>query len=284
MAGYARSRSPRDVVRRALEVTGPLGRSAHEHLGPAARRALRTWQWAHPRYRLRHVPPETCPDLAAEHATPLMRELAGLDMALQRGKVTNLRIAAARLDGLALGPGQRLSFWRQVGSPSARRGFVDGLVLDHGRLRAGTGGGMCQFTNLLFWVTLHTPLVVTERWRHSYDVFPDNGRTQPFGSGATCAWPALDLQVDNPTPLTFRLSVQVTDTHLHGRWYADRPVAAQFEVYEADHIMTNDAPGVFTRRNVLRRRVLEDGIEVHDELVAVNAGRLMYAPFLAAGS
>ena len=37
-------------------------------------------------------------------------------------------------------------------------------------------------------MTLHTPLQVTERYRHSYDVFPDADRKLPFGSGATCAY------------------------------------------------------------------------------------------------
>lgn len=48
-------------------------------------------------------------------------------------------------------------------------------------------------------MTIHTPLTVVERWRHTYDVFPDNNRTQPFASGATCAYPALDLQIENRT-------------------------------------------------------------------------------------
>ena len=46
-----------------------------------------------------------------------------------------------------------------------------------------TGGGLCQLSNLIYWMTLHTPLTITERYRHSYDVFPDSNRTQPFGSG-----------------------------------------------------------------------------------------------------
>ena len=29
-------------------------------------------------------------------------------------------------------------------------------------------------------MTLHTPLTVTERHRHGYDVFPDSDRTQPL--------------------------------------------------------------------------------------------------------
>src|SRR5690606_11218439 len=112
--------------------------------------------------------------------------LAGLDPHLQRNKVVNLRLAAASLDGVLLRPGERLSFWRLVGPPTRRRGFVEGLVLNQGALSVGVGGGLCQMTNLLYWMTLHTPLTVVERWRHSYDVFPDEGRTQPFGSGATC--------------------------------------------------------------------------------------------------
>ncbi len=71
-------------------------------------------------------------------------------------------------------------------------------------------------TNLLYWMTVHSPLTVVERWRHTYDVFPDNGRTQPFGSGATCSWPVLDLQIENRTAATFRLSLTVEQTHLVG--------------------------------------------------------------------
>jgi len=143
---------------------------------------------------------------------------------------------------------------------------------------------MCQATNLLYRMTLHTPLTVTERWRHSYDVFPDAGRTQPFGSGATCAWPVLDLQVRNGTTATFRLDLRVTATHLEGRWTADAPVPWTYELYEAHHVITHDAPGVFLRHNVVRRRVRDaDGVEVGDELVAANQALLMYQPFLEAG-
>lgn len=44
-----------------------------------------------------------------------------------------------------------------------------------------------------------TPLTVVERYRHSHDVFPDANRTQPSGSGATCAYPHRDLMIRNDT-------------------------------------------------------------------------------------
>lgn len=54
-------------------------------------------------------------------------------------------------------------------------------------------------------------------------MFPDSNRTQPFGSGATCFYNYMDLMVRNDTPDTWRLVLQVTDTHLEGECRADGP-------------------------------------------------------------
>lgn len=56
----------------------------------------------------------------------------------------------------------------------------------------------------------------TDRYRHSYDVFPDSGRTQPFGSGATCVYPYRDLMIRNDTQTAFRLQVTVGGEFLEG--------------------------------------------------------------------
>ena len=85
-------------------------------------------------------------------------------MQYQYNKITNLRLAAARLDGVVLRPGETFSYWRLIGRPSRRKGYLDGIVLFCGTFRPGVGGGLCQLT-------------VVERYRHSYDVFPDCGRT-----------------------------------------------------------------------------------------------------------
>lgn len=218
--------------------------------------------------------------VAASHSTPLYRPLSGLDERLQRNKIVNLGIAAGRLDGIVLEPGMRLSFWREVGKPCRRRGFVDGMVLDHGRIAAGVGGGLCQMTNLLFWMTLHTPLSIIERWRHSYDVFPDAHRTQPFGSGATCAWPVLDLQIQNETAVPYRLSVELTGTDLVGAWTAPESIKQQYRVEERGHVVTHEGPGVYVRNNELWRIETDGRGVTRERLVAVNNARMMYEPFL----
>jgi len=254
-------------------------------LGAPVRRLRREAQWRDPRIDFRvERAPEPLAFAVTGHATPLVRPLLGLDPELQRNKVANLRIAAARLDRLVVGPGQRLSFWKEVGRPSYARGFVDGLVLDHGRLSRGVGGGLCQLTNLLYWMTLHTPLDVAERWRHSYDVFPDVDRRQPFGSGATCAWPALDLQIENRTSAWYRLSLAVTGSHLEGAWTSSEACSATFEVYEQAHLITHEGPGVYVRHNRLcRRELAPDGRVARDLPVTENHALLMYEPFLPAG-
>lgn len=252
-------------------------------LGPAARRIRREIQWRERGvdFRVDRREPDAFPHVVARHATPLFRSLQGLDQQLQRNKVVNLRIAAHRLDGVVLEPGVRLSFWREVGKPSRRRGFLDGMVLNHGRIAVGVGGGLCQMTNLLYWMTLHTPLSVVERWRHTYDVFPDAQRTQPFGSGATCAWPLLDLQIENGTRVPYRLSVAATDTHLVGSWTAAEPLKVQYRIEERGHRMTHEGPGLYVRHNELWR--LEYGecdALLFEEIVAANSALMMYAPFL----
>jgi vancomycin resistance protein VanW len=267
-----------EALLRARSLMRPL-------LGAPVRRLRREAQWRDPRldFRVRRAD-DPLAFVVSEHATPLVRPLLGLDPELQANKVVNLRIAAACLDGLVLRPGQRLSFWREVGRPSYERGFLDGLVLDHGTMSSGVGGGLCQLTNLLYWMTLHTPLAVVERWRHSYDVFPDAGRTQPFGSGATCAWPALDLQIENPTAADYRLTLAVTGMHLTGAWTSRQPCPLTFEVYEQAHVITHEGPGVYARHNRLwRRELAADGRVVRNLPVTENHARLMYEPFLPSG-
>ena len=152
---------------------------------------------------------EALPYQYATHKTILMRKLKDVDMWLQENKVTNLKLAVQEVDGIILRPGEIFSYWRLIGNPSRRKGYVEGMILQNGTFAAGVGGGLCQLSNLIFWMTLHTPLDVVERHRHGYDVFPDSNRTQPFGSGATCYYPYGDLMIQNNTKDTYQLKVHV---------------------------------------------------------------------------
>jgi len=218
------------------------------------------------------------------YKTPMLRELLNVDMWLQYNKIINLKIAAKSLNGIIINPGETLSFWRVVGKPSKNKGYVQGIVLHNGSFMPEVGGGLCQLTNLMYWMTLHTPLTVTERWRHSYDVFPDSKRTQPFGSGATVAYNYVDLQVTNNTNEIYQLNVWVGDMYLHGQWRCNQPAKFYYQVYETNHIFTHEHWGGYMRHNVLRRKVFDENHNmIRDEYITENHAVMMYAPFLSEG-
>lgn len=191
------------------------------------------------------------------HRSLLRRRLGQSDPALQESKIDNLRLAVPAIDGLLLRPGETFSFWRRVGAPAARRGYRDGLVLAGGEVRIGTGGGLCQLSNLLYWIALHAPLEVVEHHHHSFDPFPDDRRVLPFGSGAGVFYNYVDLRVRNPTRLTFQLTVAVAEDHLCGELRGERRWPYAFHVEEREHRFVRGPDGRVYRENELWRRTVD---------------------------
>lgn len=234
---------------------------------------LRSCEWASQR-------PDVVTDtVVAEAASPLQRRLASVDQALQRNKRHNLELAIATLDGQVLQPGEVLSFWRCVGNPTAGRGYLPGMVLAHGRVHSDVGGGLCQLSNMLHWLALHTALTVVERHHHGHDLFPDDGRLVPFGTGATVFYNYLDLRLQNPGPETYRIRLRVTDLELRGEIRADRLPTFMYEVVEQDHRFRRTPDGI-VRENLLYRVVRDraTGAPAGRHMLAHNVFPVLYEP------
>lgn len=224
---------------------------------------------------------ESLPFVVYRHETPLLRQLSQVDMWIQRNKIINLRLASRCLDGVIIEPQQIFSYWRLIGKPTRRKGYVEGMILSHGQVKTGIGGGLCQLSNLIYWLTLHTPLTVKERYRHSYDVFPDTNRQQPFGSGATCFYNYLDLLIGNESQQRFQLRLYLNETHLVGEWRTDVEPMYAYQVYEQKHWITREYWGGCVRHNRIHRsRFSRDGEWLDDEYVTENHAIMMYEPFL----
>lgn len=260
----------------------PLSRR-HPWLLPVAvraHRARRRLEWCRPgtdwvsERQAQHLPIRL-----VEHGSLLLRELEGAAMELQHGKVVNLRLASARVDGLVLRPGETFSFNRAVGNASRRKGYVDGMRLSDGRPVPGVGGGICQLANLLHWMFLHTPLTVLERSEHSVDPFPDHGRVLPWGVGCSIAYNYVDLVVRNDTSTTFQLRTWVGPRHLRGELRADRRLPHSYRVEARAEEFVRVDEGV-QRRNEIWRTVIDrrTGENVADELVRRNRARVVYEP------
>lgn len=216
------------------------------------------------------------------HKTVLRRKLKDVDMWMQENKIVNLKIAIKKLDGLVINQGQTFSYWRQIGKPTRKKGYLEGMILHNGEVATGVGGGLCQLSNLLFWITLHTPLTVIERWRHGYDVFPDVKRDQPFGSGATCAYPNIDLQIKNNTSQKFQLSLDVNEKYLIGKWFSDEAIKFKYKIFEKDHEFKNEWFGGYSRNNKIFRKIIDKNTnkELGEELLGENHALMMYNPLI----
>ncbi|NIZ47132.1 VanW family protein [Entomospira nematocerorum] len=190
------------------------------------------------------------------HKSLLRRKLGESDPMLQINKVANLTIASNNLSGVIIKPQEVFSFWHLVGTVSYRNGYCDGMLLSDGEVSAGVGGGLCQLGNLLFWMFLHTPLEIVERYRHSFDPFPDSGRVIPFGTGATLVQGWKDLKVKNTSNQRMQLLVWLDDRYIHGEIRADDYPIHSYHIMEREHRFVKKTDGIY-RQNRIYRQVID---------------------------
>ncbi len=213
------------------------------------------------------------------HQSLLIRKLGTVDLQLQYNKVHNLKLAIREIDGVLIKPGQTLSLWRLIGPATEARGYMEGLILSNGESKVGVGGGLCQLANLVYWMALHSPLEVTERHHHSFDLFPDSGRTVPFGTGAALFYNYMDLQVHNPTQTTFQLQLWLTDAHLKGEIRAAEKMERSYSILEKNHHYLTDGTQNYRANEIWRQtRSRETGVVMDESLLYKNLSLMKYLP------
>lgn len=220
---------------------------------------------------------ENLPFTCKKHQSLLRRRLGDSAPELQENKIVNLKIACPTVDGILVKPRQTFSFWRQLGEATAAKGYVEGMQLSRGEVVRGVGGGLCQLANLLYWMALHTPLKIAERHHHSFDPFPDEGRTLPFGSGAGVFYNYIDLRFYNPTDITFQIRLNITENHLKGAIYSNAETAESFHVFEKNHRFLRENGKNFRANEIWRQiRNRRTGNLIGEELLVENFAEVKY--------
>ncbi|MGE5543084.1 MAG: VanW family protein [Bacillota bacterium] len=225
------------------------------------------------RRRLPGPSPYHC--LLFSHASPLVRNPARAAEEYQANKIHNLRLAASSLDGVVVGPGQIFSFCRLVGRTTRGKGYLSALTLIGDRMLPLTGGGLCQISNMIYWMALHLGMEIIERHRHSYDLFPDAGRAIPFGCGATVFYNYVDLRFRNTLSFPIFFRFRVTESCLEGEAYGTQRLPFSVRVFETDHAFYEGGSGK-RRRNRVWKRVAAAGRPDMVELVAENDCLVLY--------
>jgi len=217
------------------------------------------------------------PHIVKGHTSPLLRQLHGVDMRLQENKVTNIRIACEKINGMILRPGETFSYWRTLGEPKAKDGYKEGLVISGSSFSSDIGGGLCQMANMIHWLVLNSPLTVTELHHHSDALFPDERRRVPFGTGTSVLYNNLDYRFKNTSDQTVQILVWCENGELCGELRSERPFPYRYKITEENHHFAKE-DGKYYRISQVYRTVIDknSGEAVRKELILDNHSEVMY--------
>jgi len=199
-------------------------------------------------------------------------------MDLQENKAVNLALAAPLVSNVLIYPGETFSFWKLVGKTSAKKGYKEGLQISNFEPSQGIGGGMCQFTNLIHWMVLHTPFEITEHHHHDgMDLFPDFNRQIPFGTGTSIFYNYLDYRFKNNTDITFQLIVYTTEEYLCGELRSEKELPVSYHVKAENERFVKEGEDVFRLGEVYRiTNDKKTGKVLSKELIRSNHAKTMY--------
>jgi vancomycin resistance protein YoaR len=127
-----------------------------------------------------------------------------------RDRTHNLRVAAQRLDGHVIAPGEIFDFNAVVGDRTTLNGFRMAKVIADGQLVEGMGGGTCQIASTLHAAAFFAGLPVLTRYPHSHPSFYIK-----LGLDATVVYGSLDLRFQNDRPYPLVIDVTVEDGFVH---------------------------------------------------------------------
>jgi vancomycin resistance protein YoaR len=117
----------------------------------------------------------------------------------------NLGLAASKLDGYVLLPGETFDFNTTVGPRNEASGYKVAPVIAQGELVDGIGGGTCQVAGTLHAAAFFAGLDIPDRRPHTRPSFYIK-----MGLDAAVAYPTVSLKLENPLPFPVVLHETVT--------------------------------------------------------------------------
>lgn len=124
-------------------------------------------------------------------------------------RIHNITLAARKISGTLLMPGQEFSFNQVVGPCTLATGFKPAMEIVRQEYVPGVGGGVCQVVTTLYNAVLLSGLKSTERRPHSLLV----GYVPP-GRDATVYYNTIDFKFRNTTDANLMIAAQVQGNSL----------------------------------------------------------------------
>jgi vancomycin resistance protein YoaR len=121
-----------------------------------------------------------------------------------KNRTYNLRVAAQKLSGTILLPGELFDFNQVLGPRNQEEGYRIAPVIARGELVDGVAGGVCQISSTLFAAAFFAGLDIVKAEVHSMP-----SHYIELGLDATVVWPDTTLQLRNPYDFPVVIHYQV---------------------------------------------------------------------------
>lgn len=146
----------------------------------------------------------TTKDLGKEAFPYLISSFSTKYDASNINRSTNLEIAAGKINGTVIMPGETFSYNKVVGKRTIEEGYKDAKIYADGGVVDGLAGGICQISSTLYNAALLANLEIVERKNHSYPA-----SYIQVGRDATVVYGVKDLQFKNSRQYPIKLEASV---------------------------------------------------------------------------
>lgn len=140
-------------------------------------------------------------DIGSEAFPDMLSKFSTSFTSSNSNRSTNIRLAAQKINGTVLMPGETFSYNQVVGKRTAAAGFKPAPAYFGGEVVQEYGGGICQVSSTLYNAVLYANLEITERTNHGFKpsyVTP--------GLDATVSWGGPDFKFTNNRDYPVRIS------------------------------------------------------------------------------
>jgi vancomycin resistance protein YoaR len=130
---------------------------------------------------------------------------------------TNIRVAAAELDGALIRPGETFSLNGHTGPRTTAQGYVEAGVIQNGAFATAVGGGVSQVATTMFNAVFFAGLEDVHHKPHSFYI-----SRYPAGREATVYYDSIDLKWRNDSDAGVYVDTQWTPNSLTVTFYGTK--------------------------------------------------------------
>lgn len=120
-------------------------------------------------------------------------------------RTTNLRLAANKIDGTVIMPGEIFSYNKVVGKRTISAGYKNAAIYQDGAVTDGLGGGICQISTTLYNAVIKAGMLIEERRNHMF--VPSYAEA---GKDATVVWGSTDFKFENRRSYPIKIETSVS--------------------------------------------------------------------------